>query len=269
MGGNLRRRGGVFWFRRRVPDNLQASIGRVEINRTLQTSCVRTARGRARRAWLATEAAFQAMSGYKTLSAEQAELVIARLLREPIWDSPTATEVVRAIDEDDHSVPDLLFRHAHEILPTLDDEDASRLIAILGRFVDRTEIGTLKTVAHAAELKERVATIRGLGAQIEASRARQAATKAASDALTSRVASIQQMAASAAQQAAVKPTSPAAIAVPVAATAPPPPPVKAEPTPAPDTDDGPMLLSKSIELFFRAKRYPPHTEHQNLRHSHI
>jgi hypothetical protein len=35
MGSNLRRRGGVYWFRRRVPDALKARVERNEIKRSL------------------------------------------------------------------------------------------------------------------------------------------------------------------------------------------------------------------------------------------
>jgi hypothetical protein len=94
MGSNLRRRGGVYWFRRRVPDALKARVERNEINRSLRTKCAKTARARARQAWLATEAMFRGMTLNPSLAASQAKLLIDALLEEPLRASRTADDLV-------------------------------------------------------------------------------------------------------------------------------------------------------------------------------
>jgi hypothetical protein len=127
MGSTLRRRRGVYWFRRRVPDPLKSRVSRCEINRSLRTSCSKGARRRAREAWLRTEAVFEQMAG-KSLGAEQAAVFVRRLLGEPLFQSETAGEVLAAVEAKDFAPADLIFRHVGEILPDLPPTEAARFL---------------------------------------------------------------------------------------------------------------------------------------------
>jgi hypothetical protein len=44
------------------------------------------------------KAAFKSTSSYKSLSSEHAKLIVRRLLSEPCWHSPTASELTVGID---------------------------------------------------------------------------------------------------------------------------------------------------------------------------
>ena len=123
MGGNLRLRGTVWWFRRRVPSSLTERLGFVEITRSLRTSCPREASRRARAAWLATERAFELMSQTPSLSEEQAAAIVRRLRQEPLWTSVTAREIMGRIDAGDWTQADLLFQHGSALVLALPPEE--------------------------------------------------------------------------------------------------------------------------------------------------
>ena len=181
MGSNLRRRSGTYWFRRRVPDALRTLIGRVEINRSLQTTCARTARERARQAWLTTDTAFRTMA-YKSLSQEQAELIIHRLLAEPLWASPTTAELA-----DDDAALDLLFRHAADVLPGLSREDGQRLLHSMERLTDKLEVREAARSAEWHGLRARLQEIKAAVAQIGEARAEKRAEVSAAAAAKAEV----------------------------------------------------------------------------------
>ena len=131
MGSSLRRKGGIYWFRRRVPKHLVPVLGRGEINRTLATSCYQTAQTRAREAWLATERILAGVG--RPLSEDQAALIIERLRTEPVWDSPTTEDISEQILIGDWSMADILFRHAETLVPLLPEEDRMRVVYALER----------------------------------------------------------------------------------------------------------------------------------------
>jgi hypothetical protein len=109
MGSNFRRRSGVYWFRRRVPDALKIRLGRTEINRSSRTTSSKEARKRARQAWLATEAAFREMSSNPTLTTRQAKLLVGQFLDEQLLASPTADDLVDSYVDGDGAIGRLLF----------------------------------------------------------------------------------------------------------------------------------------------------------------
>ncbi len=109
MGSNLRRRGGVWWFRRRVPDGLHARLGLAEISRSLRTRSFMTARARAKRLSLSTESLFAVMSSNPSLTEKGAKLILDQLAGEPLFASPTADDLVASVVQGDGSLASLLF----------------------------------------------------------------------------------------------------------------------------------------------------------------
>ena len=99
MAGHFIRRGGTYWFRRRVPKGLIARLGQAEIHRSLHTSSRSVASGRAMRAWLATEQVLNIMARNPALAAAQARLLLDQLLAEPLLDSPTADDLLENLIE--------------------------------------------------------------------------------------------------------------------------------------------------------------------------
>jgi hypothetical protein len=89
MGSSLRRRGGTWWFRHRIPHSLVPVLDRTEVKRRLNASCFRAAQARAHEAWMATERVFADVAKLM-LSQEQSYLILDRLRTEPVWQSPTA-----------------------------------------------------------------------------------------------------------------------------------------------------------------------------------
>lgn len=64
-----------------------------EIVRSLGTSSAREARLRAQIMWTETERVFQTMKR-QSLAAEHVAAILRRLREEPLWDSPTRTDVL-------------------------------------------------------------------------------------------------------------------------------------------------------------------------------
>jgi integrase len=172
MGSNLRRRGGVWWFRRRVPDGLHARLGLAEISRSLRTSSFMTARARAKRLWLSTDSLFVEMSNNPSLTEKQAKLILDQLAGEPLFASPTADDLVASVVQGDGSLASLLFnRTALDLAFSLPDEQRQVIAGHLARITDRMEAGV-------ARLGQTVASERaGLAGHI-ASRERKRADEA-------------------------------------------------------------------------------------------
>ena len=127
----------------------------------------RTARQRARVAWLTTQAAFESMAAHKSLSTEQPEPIVRRLLNEPLRESPTAAEVVARIEADDDAAFEILLKHADDVLPTLPDEDRPKLIDFLERFLDKMEIRVGRRSVEAAGLEAELQTRQGILAELD------------------------------------------------------------------------------------------------------
>lgn len=147
MRGHLVRRGGTYWFRRRVPEALAERLGRREIHRSLATSSPREAAERARRAWLVTQAVFEAMSRNLTLQQRQALLLVDQLLSEPPHASPTADQMlddflngknvlVGTLTADKHGLADLMEGRSAE--------EQALLRAHLERIADRAELAVAR-----------------------------------------------------------------------------------------------------------------------------
>jgi hypothetical protein len=143
MGSNLRRRGGVYWFRRRVPDAFKARVERNEINRSLRTKCAKTARARARQAWLATEAMFREMTLNPSLAASQAKLLIDALLEEPLRASRTADDLVDdLVSLDGGGLGKLLFnRPAVGQIMSLPEAQRQHIATHMRLIAERVEAG--------------------------------------------------------------------------------------------------------------------------------
>ena len=163
---NLRLRGTVFWFRRRVPRMLTDRIGRGEIMRSLRTSCPREAARRARAMWLATDRVFAFMSARKSLGREQVELILRRLLEESVWDSPSLDEMVEGFRSGDNATIDRLFGLAGtEAILALPGRDRDDILHHLERLMDRVAAVSHSSDAETARLEATVAKLRQATAQ--------------------------------------------------------------------------------------------------------
>jgi hypothetical protein len=85
---NIRIRGTVYYYRRRVPSGLVPAVGHAEIVRSLATSSAREARRRASILNVEIDRAFDRMSTM-SLASEQVATIIRRLKVEPFWEAPT------------------------------------------------------------------------------------------------------------------------------------------------------------------------------------
>jgi hypothetical protein len=285
MGSNLRRRGGVWWFRRRVPDGLHARLGLAEISRSLRTSSFMTARARAKRLWPSTDSLFVEMSNNPSLTEKQAKLILDQLAGEPLFASPTADDLVASVVQGDGSLASLLFnRTALDLAFSLPDEQRQVIAGHLARITDRMEAGV-------ARLGQTVASERaGLAGHI-ASRERKRADEAEAALRQSKMAAAVQAEVNArlTELAAARPAPPASAPVIPAPVRPPGPSSVATGVPqiqsdiaagdrgdtaalearresrAADagTEAEPHRLSGFVERFFRAKQYRGDVEQQS------
>ena len=165
-GLNLRLRGTVYWFRRRVPDSLVERVGRKEILRSLDTSSRAEAGLRARAAWLVTERIFGLVRSGKTITREQIDLLLRRLVRESVWNSPSRDELVEDFAKKQDSIADVLFseegRSAILGLPSVDRE---KVLQHLERFLDLASARTHEAIAEAADIRAEVAELRRFRAE--------------------------------------------------------------------------------------------------------
>ena len=159
MAGNwgrcLKRRGGTFWFRRRVPASLTDRLKLTEITRSLRTSCARDAGRSARKLWLKTEELFDAVARRPTLSEDQLSLLLRRLIDEPLTESPTADSIYTAFCENDLSLTSLLRQEEHLVaaVKALPPEEQEHLALHLERLTDRLEIHVARTGQFSAQLR--------------------------------------------------------------------------------------------------------------------
>jgi hypothetical protein len=146
MGGAcLRVRCTRWWFRRRVPDSLTGRLGLREVTRSLRTSCPREAMRRGRLACLAMECAFRQMTKDRSLDAERALVLVRRLLKEALDDSPTAEEIVRRWRANDTSLAGQLFtRSPLEIVPEIPEDERPKRMLHLERILDRLDAATAR-----------------------------------------------------------------------------------------------------------------------------
>jgi hypothetical protein len=165
-GGNLHIRGTVWWFRRRVPRALTARLGSVEITRSLRTSCPREASSRARAVWLATERVFEVMTRSPSLSEEQAAAIVRRLREEPLWASPTMSEIMGRIEAGDWAYADLLFNHASAALRSLPPEQQAHVIDHMERLCERIELVCSREELDHERKKGELFELRALTAQL-------------------------------------------------------------------------------------------------------
>lgn len=251
MGTNLRRRGGIYWFRRRVPDGFKTRIGRAEISYSLRTASPHEARSRAKRAWLRTEALFAEMSRNPSLAARQAMLLIEQLSGEPLLASPTADELVDALLDGDGAVTKLLFnRGAVDLVMGLPEAQRRHVGQHMALMIERMDAGTarmaLAVSQDRADLEKHIGgRERGRADGAEAALAQTQTAADVAEAVTARLSAIASHARA--------PDPPAAQ---------PPPAVTEAVRPGP-TDETAPLLSTRVEKFFKAKLYPAHTEDQN------
>ena len=164
MAGHLRRRNGIYWFRRRVPDALRGLLGRVEITRSLHTSSGRLASSRARSLWLASETAFQQMSQTPSLQAAQARILIDRLLAEPLLESPTADQILAdwtRTDRPSGGLARLLFnRDAVAVIQDLPPEQQVRVAEHMRSLCEQIEAHVARHGREVAEMRADLETRR-------------------------------------------------------------------------------------------------------------
>ncbi len=154
---NIRIRGTVYHFRRRVPPALTAIVGQVEIVRSLRTSVAREARQRAAILWTATDRAFDLMSR-QSLAAEQVAAILRRLREEPLWESPTATELVTEWRDNDETPLNNFIKLAPDQIRALPESDRRHLIehyAALARQVEMDELVIDRDFARAEAMHAR------------------------------------------------------------------------------------------------------------------
>ena len=145
MRGHLVRRGGSYWFRRRVPGTLAGRFGRGEIHRSLNTSSYRSATQPGKLAWLATQTVFDAMATDTSMAARQASLYLDQLLAEPLLASPTADHLVDASLRGDGAITRLLFNEtAVDLVMTLPPDQRRRIAEHMSRITDRIEVGVAR-----------------------------------------------------------------------------------------------------------------------------
>ena len=178
MGGSLRRRGGVYWFRRRVPQGIVGKLGRDEVNRSLGTTCHKEAHVRARQVWLATEKVFEDVAR-RSLTEEQATLIISRLRTEPVWNSETIRELDELIKADDDAMADLRFRHAASLLPALTHDERLRILHVMERLADKVALREADRGAEIALVRAQVDELRLLTAQVSEAKAKASGRKLA------------------------------------------------------------------------------------------
>lgn len=175
---NIRVRGTTYWFRRRVPTALVARAGQVEIVRSLHTSSAREARRRAAVLWTESDRAFEAMAD-PTLAADQIELLLRRLRREPLWNSSTSANVVANYAAGRHDLIELLFSDdAKESIMALPADERQAVVDHLLRMVDHLEVEASKKMVTAAELNANLQSLRAAVATVKAARASERADRA-------------------------------------------------------------------------------------------
>jgi integrase len=161
MAGNLRRRDGIYWFRRRVPKALIGRLELTEYHRSLKTSLPREAAVRSRKTWLATEEAFKQMAVNPSLPAQQAMLIINQLLQEPVHESPTADNLARSLVHDTPSHARTLFgKEVLDQIHTLPGEQSFHALTHLLRILDSAEVGLSREWQRSARRQAEWATSR-------------------------------------------------------------------------------------------------------------
>jgi integrase len=159
MAGHLRRRDGIYWFRRRVPKALLGRLQKTEYNRSLGTSSPREAAFRCRKTWLATEEAFKLMAMNPSLPARQAMLVVEQLLQEPIHRSPTADDVARSLVCDFPSQAETLFgQEVVEMIGKLPEDQPLYALHHLLRVLDGALVGVSQQQQERAQRQAGLAT---------------------------------------------------------------------------------------------------------------
>ena len=154
MSRNLRRRGGVYWFRRRVPDCLRDRFPSGEISHSLQTSCSREAASRARSTWLETEQFFNAMKLNAALTAAQARVILERLATEPLLNSQTSDELVASAAGDDWTALRSLFDTSnHAAILSLPEETKLAVGLHMTLLLERVEVLVAREAKKTAELR--------------------------------------------------------------------------------------------------------------------
>ena len=177
-GSNLRLRGTIWWFRRRVPLALTGPLRLVEITRSLRTSCPREASRRARAAWLATERAFEAMARTPSLSEEQAAAIVRRLREEPLWTSPTAGEIMDRIGAGDWAQAELLFDHGSAAVQALPLSEQTHVIDHMTRLLDYVELVSSRQELNLERRRTALFELRALTAQMGELKAKEHARSA-------------------------------------------------------------------------------------------
>ena len=161
MVGNLRRRGGVYWFRRRVPRSLLGRFPSGEVSHSLGTACSREAAARAKSAWLATERLFQTMSLDAALTAAQARIILQRLATEPLLDSPTSDELIASAGGGNWSALRSLFDVAnHDAILALPEGDRLAVGNHMALLLERVEVFVAREAQKTAQLRLVLETLR-------------------------------------------------------------------------------------------------------------
>jgi hypothetical protein len=179
--GHLRRRGGVYWFRRRVPDLLTERLGRQEIHRSLRTYAYNEAVLRSKIMWINSERVFKTMALHPNLVAAQARALINQLLDEPLMGSETFDALVESCASDSVLGKQLFNRTAVGLVMDLPDEAREKIGLQMSRIVDQAELAVTRQrreldamKARAALHRARLAIARADKAEAELAKARAA-----------------------------------------------------------------------------------------------
>ena len=182
---SIKRRGGTFWFRRRVPTTL--SSGWAHASSPARTGSRREADGRAKSVWLETERIFRMAA--TSLAREQALLLLRRIATEQPWaPSPDVAEVGRRAAMGDERDVLAILEHARTDVLQLPPEEQGRVLMFLREWLDLLEMhgrkvteeavarapGTIGPMAGLVEhvkamnrQRHHLALVRDLGKQVE------------------------------------------------------------------------------------------------------
>lgn len=171
VAANLRLKGAVYHFRRRVPDALRKSFRRSEILLSLGTGSAREAAVRARIAYVEVERVFRIVSATPSLAAEQVELILRRLRAESPWDSPTRTELLAGFKAGDVATIDRVFDVGADAILALPSDERQRVLEHLERLIDGVSVEAADSVSRAAHLDASVAKVKAATAEVRAAKA--------------------------------------------------------------------------------------------------
>ena len=148
MGESIKRRGGTFWFRRRVPHDAAKRLGMREFACSLRTGSRREAEGRAKAVWLETKRVFALVA--TSLAREQALLLLRRIAKEQPWaPSPDLQEAGRRAAMGDERDVLAILEHTRKDVLQLPPDEQGRVLMFLREWLDLLEMHGRKVTEEA------------------------------------------------------------------------------------------------------------------------